>query len=74
LALAQITTALAPDKIVIGGGVSKAQELLLQPIRRYFQEFSTFRLAEQTELVLAELGNDAGIIGAGLLAKTGEET
>jgi len=64
LALSQISHALAPEKILIGGGVSKAKEQILNPIVDYFQQFSLTELNEQTEIVLAELKNDAGIFGA----------
>lgn len=64
LALSQISHALAPEKILIGGGVSKAKEQILNPIKDYFQQFSLTELNEQTEIVLAELENDAGIFGA----------
>lgn len=68
MAAAQIASVIAPEKIVIGGGVSKAKSLILNPIKDYFYHFSTTKLAEQTELVLAELSNDAGIVGAAKLA------
>ncbi len=67
LALSQIATVLAPERIVIGGGVSKAGELLLRPTMQYFKRYSTEKIAEQTEIVLAELENDAGIVGASRL-------
>lgn len=64
LALSQISHAIAPDMIVIGGGVSKAQDRILDPIKSYFHQFSLQKLNEQTEIVLAKLENDAGIMGA----------
>lgn len=70
LALSQIVTVLAPEKIVIGGGVSKAKNLLLDPTIHYFKKFSNHKLAKQTEIVLAELENDAGIIGAAKLVSS----
>ena len=70
LALSQIVTVLAPEKIVIGGGVSKANNLLLDPTIQYFKRFSNEKLAKQTEIVLAELENDAGMIGAANLVRS----
>ena len=52
---------------VIGGGVSKAGEVLLSYIEKNFKELAFF--ANKTaEFALASLGNDAGIIGAAKLA------
>lgn len=67
--LANVVAALDPQRVVIGGGVSAAGELLLAPARAALQE----RLVgaghrEVPELVLAELGPLAGVIGAADLA------
>lgn len=67
LSLANVANTLNPEKIVIGGGVSKAGDILLTPIREYFRRFSFPRVAKSTQLVLATLGNDAGVIGAAWL-------
>lgn len=69
LALANIANATNPAKIVIGGGVSKAGDLLLQPVKEYVQRFTFPRVADGLEVVLASLGNDAGVIGGAALAK-----
>lgn len=68
-ALANIANTLNPDKIVLGGGVSKAGEILLKPLSVYFKKFSFPTIANSTELVLAKLGNDAGVIGAAWMIK-----
>ena len=52
--------------IVIGGGVSKAGEILLGYIEKNFKE-KAFFANKDTEFVLAKLGNDAGICGAARL-------
>ena len=65
---------LQPEVICIGGGVSHEGEALLAPIHKYIaRESYTRDSAEenQTVIKLAELGNDAGIIGAALLNKNG---
>ena len=59
---------LNPDAIVIGGGVAKAGALLMEPIRRTIRDRVTPLFHEQLKVVLAELGNDAGIIGCAELA------
>ena len=58
-----------PQKIVIGGGVSKAGETLLNPVKQQFRQFAFPRVAEGAELTIAKLGNDAGVIGAAWLVK-----
>jgi glucokinase len=64
--LALAATALNPDCIVIGGGVSKAQELFLRPVREAFERYSLERIHE-AQVIPAELGNDAGVVGAARL-------
>lgn len=71
-ALANIANTLNPDKIVLGGGVSKAGEILLKPLSVYFKKFSFPTIANSTELVLAKLGNDAGVIGAAWMIKNNQ--
>lgn len=71
-ALANIANTLNPDKVILGGGVSKAGEILLQPLSVYFKKFSFPNIANSTELVLAKLGNDAGVIGAAWMIKNNE--
>ncbi|MBQ6381610.1 MAG: ROK family glucokinase [Clostridia bacterium] len=65
---------LQPEVICIGGGVSHEGDALLEPVKRYIAEQSYTRDNSeemQTVIKLAELGNDAGIIGAALLNKNG---
>ncbi|WVE36146.1 ROK family glucokinase, partial [Priestia megaterium] len=70
LALANSANALNPEKIVLGGGVSRAGEVLLAPVRDYFKRFAFPRVAQGAELAIATLGNDAGIIGGAWLVKS----
>ncbi len=57
-----------PDILMIGGGVSKEGETLLAPIRDYVSRESFDRNPiKATKIVAAQLGNDAGIIGAAML-------
>lgn len=65
-AMANLAAACDPSVIVIGGGVSKAGEVLLGYIQKPFEERAFFSNKE-TDFVLAELGNDAGICGAARL-------
>lgn len=66
--IVSIVNALQPEVICIGGGVSKEGDNLLIPINEYIDKYAFARFADnKTKVVCAELGNDAGIIGAALL-------
>lgn len=65
-ALVLYTTLLAPTRIAIGGGLAGAGEILLGPLRDQIPARLTFQRAP--ELVLAQLGEDAGCLGAALMA------
>lgn len=67
-ALAIIGNTLNPEVIVIGGGPSKAGDILYKPLREYFAKYALKRVAASAVIRPAELGNDAGIIGAAKLA------
>jgi glucokinase len=68
--LGNLINALQPDMICVGGGVGHEGENLLVPLRELIKAERYTRYAEkQTELVSAELGNDAGIVGAAALDK-----
>lgn len=62
-ALADLGALLDPEIFVIGGGVSKAGEILFTYIEKYYQE-RTFFTCKDVKFALAKLGNDAGIYGA----------
>lgn len=61
-ALSNIACVADPQVIVIGGGVSRAGEILTETIRKHYRETSFFA-CKDTEFALASLGNDAGIYG-----------
>ena len=65
-ALANLAVVADPERIVIGGGVSHAGEALLPFIEKPFREKAFFANMD-TQIVLATLGNDAGICGAARL-------
>jgi glucokinase len=70
--IASLTAVLDPAVVVIGGGVSSAGELLLEPTRRAFvQTVPVYENRPPLELRLPTLGNDAGLIGAADLARQG---
>jgi glucokinase len=65
--LAQIANILNPEKIVIGGGVSRAGEFFLARVRNAFSQFALKKINEAVAIVPAELGNEAGLLGAAWL-------
>ncbi|WP_275693498.1 ROK family protein [Nocardioides sp. TF02-7] len=69
--IASLVAVLDPAVIVIGGGVSAAGDLLVDPVRDSFQRHLTGRgHRPEAEVRLAELGNRAGVIGAADLARS----
>lgn len=67
-ATANIVNILNPDSVVIGGGVSAAGEFLRSRVEKYFVTYAFPQVRKTTKVKIAELGNDAGIIGAASLA------
>ena len=65
-ALADLGAVLDPEIFVIGGGVSKAGEILFTYVKKYYEE-RTFFTCKDVKFALAKLGNDAGIYGAAKL-------
>lgn len=65
-ALANIAAVTDPEVFVIGGGVSKAGEILLTYIKKHYEP-RAFAACKKTKFALATLGNDAGIYGAAKL-------
>ena len=55
-----------PELVVIGGGISSAGELLLEPAREEYQR-RVLRASASARVVAAQLGNDAGVLGAAAL-------
>ena len=57
-----------PERFIIGGGMSRSGDFLLKAVEEQYQKFA-FRACKKTPFYLAKLGNDAGMVGAALLAK-----
>ncbi|KAF1304254.1 MULTISPECIES: ROK family glucokinase [Enterococcus] len=68
LACGNLGNTLNPSSVVLGGGVSAAGEFLRSRVENYFKEFTFPQVRNSTQIKLAELGNEAGVIGAGSLA------
>ncbi|ANW21477.1 ROK family protein [Streptomyces clavuligerus] len=64
-ALVEIETA------VVGGGVSRAGEVLFAPLRRHLREYATLSFVRDTTVVPALTGTDAGLVGAAAAARLG---
>lgn len=71
---ASLSAVLDPELFVIGGGVALAGELLLEPIRAaYLAHLPARGFHPEPRFVIAELGNDAGMVGAADLARQNGE-
>ncbi|GAB3690758.1 ROK family glucokinase [Nocardiopsis oceani] len=70
LGLADLAAILDPECFVLGGGVSDAGDIILDPVRTSFARHVTGRPGRRlAEVRVAELGGEAGIVGAGDLAR-----
>lgn len=67
--IASAATIINPSIITIGGGLSNAGKSLLDKITDYFRKYALPRISDNCEVRLAQLGNDAGMIGAVYLVK-----
>ena len=65
--LADLCCVVNPEAVVLGGGVSKAGQVLLEGTKPYFEKY-VFHAASNVRFALASLGNDAGAYGAFKLA------
>lgn len=67
--LVSIINIFQPSKVVIGGGISKEGDYLLNPVKAYCEKHGYNKYLEKVDISIATLFNDAGIIGAALYAK-----
>ena len=67
IGLTSVINLLNPEKVIIGGGVAESGELLLGPIRKTIKERAMVVAGNAVEIVPAQLGNSAGVIGASML-------
>lgn len=67
IGLTSVINLLNPERVIIGGGVAEAGDLLLEPIRKTIKERAMVVAGSSVEIVPAELGNSAGVIGASML-------
>ena len=67
IAVTNIIHLLSPEVIAIGGGISEAGPVLFDPVQQTVGELTIPHMLKHTRMVKAQLGNDAGAIGAGLM-------
>jgi len=65
--MAMLTNILDPEVYIIGGGVSKAGDYLVETVKKHYDSLSILS-ERKADIALAKLGNDAGIYGAAKLA------
>ncbi|MCD8024769.1 MAG: ROK family protein [Candidatus Gastranaerophilales bacterium] len=70
LGLTSVINLLNPEKVIIGGGVADAGEILFKPIKETIIKRAMPIQASSVEIVPAQLGNTAGVIGASLLIES----
>ncbi|OON71772.1 ROK family protein [Streptomyces tsukubensis] len=62
--IAATATLVEVDIVVIGGGVAKSGEVLLDPLRRHLKEYATLSFVQDLTVAAAQMGTDAGLVGA----------
>lgn len=68
IGMVNLVNAFNPEMIIVGGGVAKIGELLLEPARQVVRE-RAFKLASGVvRIVPAQLGDDAGVLGGAVFA------
>ncbi len=70
VSLASISNILSPEKIILAGGITKAGDLLMQPLRTFMDEFEWRAGGNQMKIELATFSDKAGAIGAAAFALT----
>jgi glucokinase len=68
MGIANIVSILNPEIVVLGGGLFRAADLLLDPVRSEFKRWAQPLAAARVRIELSELGEDAGLYGCGKLA------
>ena len=61
-AMSYISCTVDPDVFIIGGGMSKAGNIVTDAVLKYYQKYA-FHVSKETGAAIATLGNDAGIYG-----------
>ena len=70
IGLASVVNLLNPEKIIVGGGVADAGDILLKPMTEALKKRAMKIAGSAVEIVPAQLGNTAGVIGSSLLIES----
>jgi len=62
--MALVAVVVNPQRFIVGGGVSRAGDILFDAIRENFRKFAPESAQDGVDIVPAKLGNDAGVVGA----------
>jgi glucokinase len=73
IALASTTYLLELDRVAIGGGLANAEELVLGPTQAAFDRHAGMAYTKRCRIVRAELGGDAGLVGAAAFIQCGDQ-
>ena len=68
MGISNLLNTLDPEIVVLGGGVSLAGDFLIDRVKESLKKYALPSALEGLKIVQAELGNDAGILGAAYLA------
>jgi glucokinase len=66
IGIANVVLTIGPERVVVGGGVGEAGDLIIEPARRELARRVTMMPLDNIEVVAAELGTHAGAVGAAL--------
>lgn len=66
-AIGIVVNILSPDRIVLGGGVMMAGEVIIDSVKRHIPRYCWKDIWQRCDLTIAKLGEDAGVLGAGAL-------
>jgi glucokinase len=67
-AIGMAISTLSPDRVVLGGGVMMAGQVIIDTVKKYLPRYTMREMLEKCDIVAAELGEDAGVIGAAAMA------
>ena len=66
-AIGMTLNALSPDRVILGGGVMMAGRIIIDTVNRYLPSYCFPMIREKCDIVAAELGEEAGVLGAGAM-------
>jgi glucokinase len=64
MGIASVANLLDLDRVVIGGGVAQSGDLLFNPLREELRRRATLAFSRDVDVRLAQLGREAGVVGA----------